>query len=268
MPYVGLVASRKRGDGGASPRSTVTDDERARVHTPAGLDIGARTPEEVALSILAEIVSPAAAPRRTAGRRADRAERARRDRAIDPVCGMTVATVESSLHLDHDGARLLVLRHRLPAAPSPPTRARYVRAVTDARSGRAGPRRRRRCAARSTRVDYLADAGLATALFCAVRLPQPLLLEGEAGVGKTEAAKALAARARHAAAPAAVLRGHRRAEALYEWNYPRQLLGIRLAEARGRGRSTRHDLFGRDYLVEPAAAAGDRASRAAARRCC
>ena len=42
-------------------------------------------------------------------------------------------------------------------------------------------------------VDYLADQGMATALFCAVRLPQPLLLEGEAGVGKTEAAKALAA---------------------------------------------------------------------------
>ena len=42
-------------------------------------------------------------------------------------------------------------------------------------------------------VDYLADQGLATALFCAARLPQPLLLEGEAGVGKTEAAKALAA---------------------------------------------------------------------------
>ena len=42
-------------------------------------------------------------------------------------------------------------------------------------------------------ADYLADLGLATALFCAVRLPQPLLLEGEAGVGKTEAAKALAA---------------------------------------------------------------------------
>ncbi|MEY2965230.1 MAG: hypothetical protein RLZZ228_1043, partial [Actinomycetota bacterium] len=47
-------------------------------------------------------------------------------------------------------------------------------------------------AERLTSTGYLADAGLATALFCAVRLPQPLLLEGEAGVGKTQAAKALA----------------------------------------------------------------------------
>ena len=58
-------------------------------------------------------------------------------------------------------------------------------------------------------VDYLADDGLATALFLSLRLPQPLLLEGEAGVGKTEAAKALADSAGHRADPAAVLRGHR-----------------------------------------------------------
>ena len=58
-------------------------------------------------------------------------------------------------------------------------------------------------------VDYLVDEGLATSMFLALRLPQPLLLEGEAGVGKTEAARSLASRARYAADPPAVLRGNR-----------------------------------------------------------
>jgi xanthine dehydrogenase accessory factor len=56
VPYVGLVASRKRGQAVVADLD-VSDDDRARVHTPAGLDIGARTPEEIALSILAEIVA-------------------------------------------------------------------------------------------------------------------------------------------------------------------------------------------------------------------
>jgi xanthine dehydrogenase accessory factor len=56
VPYVGLVASRKRGAAVAASLD-VSDDDRARLHTPAGIDIGARTPEEIALSILAEIIS-------------------------------------------------------------------------------------------------------------------------------------------------------------------------------------------------------------------
>jgi xanthine dehydrogenase accessory factor len=56
VSYVGLVASRRRGQAVVAELD-VSDDERARVHTPAGLDIGARTPEEIALSILAEIVA-------------------------------------------------------------------------------------------------------------------------------------------------------------------------------------------------------------------
>ena len=99
------------------------------------------------------------------------------------------------------------------------------------------------------RVDYLADLGLATALFCAVRMPQPVLLEGEAGVGKTEAAKALARVLDTPLVRLQCYEGIDAAEALYEWNYPRQLLGIRLAEATGR-EVTEHDLFGPDYLVE------------------
>src|SRR5690606_2485324 len=98
-------------------------------------------------------------------------------------------------------------------------------------------------------ADYVADPGLATALFCALRLPQPLLLEGEAGVGKTEAAKALAAVLDTPLVRLQCYEGIDAGEALYEWNYPRQLLGIRLAEATGR-EVTEHDLFGEDYLVE------------------
>ncbi len=98
-------------------------------------------------------------------------------------------------------------------------------------------------------ADYLSDLGLATALFCAVRLPQPLLLEGEAGVGKTEAAKALSSVLDTPLVRLQCYEGIDAAEALYEWNYPRQLLGIRLAEASGR-EVTEHDLFGADYLVE------------------
>ena len=98
-------------------------------------------------------------------------------------------------------------------------------------------------------TDYLADEGMATALFCAVRLPQPLLLEGEAGVGKTEAAKALAAVLDTSLIRLQCYEGIDAAEALYEWNYPRQLLGIRVAEAEGR--SLREaDLFGAEYLLE------------------
>jgi MoxR-like ATPase len=97
-------------------------------------------------------------------------------------------------------------------------------------------------------TGYLADRGLATALFCAVRLPQPLLLEGEAGVGKTEAAKALAEVLDTPLIRLQCYEGIDAAEALYEWNYQRQLLGIRLAEAAGDELDER-DLFGEDYLV-------------------
>jgi MoxR-like ATPase len=97
--------------------------------------------------------------------------------------------------------------------------------------------------------DYLADEGLASALFCAVRLPQPLLLEGEAGVGKTQAAKALADMLNTPLIRLQCFEGIDASEALYEWNYPRQLLGIRLAEAQG-SELAEQDLFARDYLIE------------------
>jgi MoxR-like ATPase len=97
-------------------------------------------------------------------------------------------------------------------------------------------------------ADYLADEGLATALFLAVRLPQPLLLEGEAGVGKTEAAKALATVLDTPLIRLQCYEGIDAAEVLYEWNYPRQLLGIRLAESQGRELDA-DTLFSDEYLI-------------------
>ncbi len=82
-------------------------------------------------------------------------------------------------------------------------------------------------------VDYLADEGTVMALFCASRLGQPVLIEGEPGVGKTEAAKALAAALQTPLVRLQCYEGIDVAEALYEWNYPKQLLAIRIAEARG-----------------------------------
>jgi MoxR-like ATPase len=97
-------------------------------------------------------------------------------------------------------------------------------------------------------VDYLVDEGLATSLFLGLRLPQPLLLEGEAGVGKTEAAKALATVLDTPLVRLQCYEGIDAAEALYEWNYPRQLLSIRLADTTGAALSEA-DLFGPDYLI-------------------
>ncbi len=97
-------------------------------------------------------------------------------------------------------------------------------------------------------TGYLADDDLATALFLAVRMGQPILLEGEPGVGKTEAAKALAAVLATPLLRLQCYEGLSAAEALYEWNYPRQLLSIRLAESRG-DRLRDEDLFSRDFLL-------------------
>ena len=103
-------------------------------------------------------------------------------------------------------------------------------------------------AQRLASVDYLVDEGLATSLFLCLRLPQPLLLEGEAGVGKTEAAKSLALVLDTPLVRLQCYEGIDAAEALYEWNYPRQLLSIRLADSRG-APLAEEDLFGPEYLI-------------------
>ena len=95
VPYVGLVASRIRG-AAVLASLDVPDEQRARVHSPAGLDIGGRTAAEIALSVLAEIVQE----RRAAERHAAPLPSTR---AVDPVCGMTVAAVDSSPHATVDG---------------------------------------------------------------------------------------------------------------------------------------------------------------------
>jgi MoxR-like ATPase len=103
-------------------------------------------------------------------------------------------------------------------------------------------------AQRLASVDYLVDEGLATSMYLSLRLPQPLLLEGEAGVGKTEAGKSLAAVLDTPLIRLQCYDGIDAAEALYEWNYPRQLLSIRLADAGGT-KLSEEDLFGSDYLI-------------------
>ena len=105
VPYVGLVASPRRA-AGVLGALDLSEEERAAIHSPAGLDIGARTPQEIALSILAEIVSVRPRVRTVQPGSTDVPAGAAAGTALDPVCGMTVATVASSLHLDHDGDRI------------------------------------------------------------------------------------------------------------------------------------------------------------------
>src|SRR4030066_2565143 len=94
----------------------------------------------------------------------------------------------------------------------------------------------------------LADRGLATVLFLALRLARPLFLEGEAGVGKTEVAKALSAALGRRLLRLQCYEGLDIHQAVYEWNYPRKMLHIRLLEARGE-RAQEQDLFGPVFLL-------------------
>src|SRR3954470_17736628 len=101
------------------------------------------------------------------------------------------------------------------------------------------------------RRDYIADRSLATAVFLALELGRPLLLEGEAGVGKTELAKVLAAALGTRLIRLQCYEGLDVNTAVYEWNYPRQMLEIRLLEARGAAdQATAHDIFGPEFLIK------------------
>jgi MoxR-like ATPase len=96
---------------------------------------------------------------------------------------------------------------------------------------------------------YLADRGLATAVYLAISLDRPLLLEGEAGVGKTEVAKALAGCLGRDLIRLQCYEGIDASQALYEWNYSRQLIAVRALQTGELGASV-EDLFGEEFLVE------------------
>jgi len=109
LPYVGLVASRVRGAAVVAELQAegVAEERLAGLETPAGLDIGARTPEEIALSILARIVAVRRGEQALSVRVVAPAPAAAQPAtAIDPVCGMAVAAVAQTPHVDHEGRRV------------------------------------------------------------------------------------------------------------------------------------------------------------------
>lgn len=98
--------------------------------------------------------------------------------------------------------------------------------------------------------DYIAGRDLATVIYLALHMRRPLLLEGEAGVGKTEIAKVLAATLGRELIRLQCYEGLDLASAVYEWNYPRQMVAIRVAESEGHGRDVGASLYQRDFLIE------------------
>jgi MoxR-like ATPase len=101
-------------------------------------------------------------------------------------------------------------------------------------------------------ADYLADRSLATVLFLALRMGRPLFLEGEAGVGKTEIAKVLAATLGRRLIRLQCYEGLDVSSAVYEWNYAAQMIAIRMAEAEGSGDRERlsEDVFSERFLIK------------------
>ncbi len=130
--------------------------------------------------------------------------------------------------------------------------------MTDATASGSGPPASGPAATRSIEAiqdafrarDYICDRSLATAVFLGLELGRPLLLEGEAGVGKTELAKVLAATLEAPLIRLQCYEGLDVNTAVYEWNYPRQMLEIRLLEARGAAATaTAHQIFGPEFLI-------------------
>ncbi|MBV8439557.1 MAG: MoxR family ATPase, partial [Hyphomicrobiales bacterium] len=101
-------------------------------------------------------------------------------------------------------------------------------------------------------ASYVGDRSLATVIFLGLRLGRPLFLEGEAGVGKTEVAKVLAASLERTLIRLQCYEGLDVASAVYEWNYPAQMMAIRLSEAAGEHDKDRieHDIFSQRYLIK------------------
>ena len=122
-----------------------------------------------------------------------------------------------------------------PASPPRPESTRSIEGIADAFRGE----------------GYIAERSLATTVFLALELGRPLLLEGEAGVGKTELAKVLATTLGSRLIRLQCYEGLDVNTAVYEWNYPRQMLEIRLLEARGEiDKASAHDIFGPEFLLK------------------
>jgi len=120
------------------------------------------------------------------------------------------------------------------ASASRPPETRSIEAIQDAFRAR----------------DYICDRSLATAVFLGLELDRPLLLEGEAGVGKTELAKVLASTLGARLIRLQCYEGLDVNSAVYEWNYARQMLEIRLLEAQGAAaQATAHEIFGPEFLI-------------------
>jgi MoxR-like ATPase len=102
------------------------------------------------------------------------------------------------------------------------------------------------------KADYIADRSLATVLYLALKMGRPIFLEGEAGVGKTEIAKVLAASLGRKLIRLQCYEGLDVSAAVYEWNYGAQMIAIRLAEAEGGGDRDRieHDVFSERFLIK------------------
>src|SRR2546422_985948 len=100
------------------------------------------------------------------------------------------------------------------------------------------------------RERYVADRALAVTLFLALRLGKPLFVEGEAGVGKTEIAKALASALGRRLIRLQCYEGLDVATAVYDWDYPRQILEIRLAEGEGRASDARDRIYSERFLIK------------------
>lgn len=101
-------------------------------------------------------------------------------------------------------------------------------------------------------AGYVADRSLSTALFLSMSMRRPIFLEGEAGVGKTEIAKVLASRLGRELVRLQCYEGLDVSSAVYEWNYPRQMMAIRLREAAGKGGDATlgHDIYGSEFLIK------------------
>ena len=137
----------------------------------------------------------------------------------------------------------------------PPSTAAAAAAAADRTQSRADRPERTRSIEGITDVfrshGYIAERSLATTVFLALELGRPLLLEGEAGVGKTELAKVLAASLGARLIRLQCYEGLDVNTAVYEWNYPRQMLEIRLLEARGEiDKASAHDIFGPEFLLK------------------